>query len=235
MERVLTGLDIMPAATRLTCSMLSSAHPSVAYGESRVHTMLYGIDGGETHIGALDLLDSEHSYSLFAAGESMGGTESDSGTEHSVTIRDKSCDLVIMNPPFTRPTNHEAGHGEIPVPSFAGFSTSHEEQMATGRKLKKANRLFGSGNAGLASNFMDLGHSKLRDGGVLALVVPFAHSSGAGPGRERGRRCGPTTAKSTSRRSPPPARRRGRSRRTRAWPSVSSSRRSAEERPARRT
>ena len=178
MERVLTGLDIMPAATHLTCSMLSSAHPSVAYGESRVHTMLYGIDGGETHIGALDLLDSEHSYSLFAAGESMGGTESDSGTEHSVTIRDKSCDLVIMNPPFTRPTNHEAGHGEIPVPSFAGFSTSHEEQMAMGRKLKKANRLFGSGNAGLASNFMDLGHSKLRDGGVLALVVPFAFVRG---------------------------------------------------------
>ena len=178
MERVLTGLDIMPAATHLTCSMLSSAHPSVAYGESRVHTMLYGIDGGEAHIGALDLLGSEHSYSLFATGESMGGTESDSGTEHSVTVKDKSCDLVIMNPPFTRPTNHEAGHGEIPVPSFAGFSTSHDEQLAMGRKLKRANRLFGSGHAGLASNFMDLGHSKLRDGGVLALVVPFAFVRG---------------------------------------------------------
>ena len=47
-----------------------------------------------------------------------------------------------------------------------------------GRKLKRANRLFGSGNAGLASNFMDLGHSKLRDGGVLALVVPFAFVRG---------------------------------------------------------
>ena len=178
MERVLTGLDIMPAATHLTCSMLSSAHPSVAYGESQIHTMLYGIDGGETHIGALDLLDSEHSYSLFATGESMGGTESDSRTEHSVTIKDKSCDLVIMNPPFTRSTNHEAGHREIRVPSFAGFSTSHSEQLAMGRKLKKANRLVGSGHAGLASNFMDLGHRKLRDGGVLALVVPFAFVRG---------------------------------------------------------
>ena len=71
MERVLTGLDIMPAATHLTCSMLSSAHPSLAYGKSQIHTMPYGIDGGRTHIGALDLLDSEHSYSLFATGESM--------------------------------------------------------------------------------------------------------------------------------------------------------------------
>ena len=60
--------------------------------------------------------------------------------------RDKSCDLVIMNPPFTRPTNHEASHA------------------------------FSSGNAGLASNFMDLGHHKLK--GVLALVVPFAFLRG---------------------------------------------------------
>ena len=178
MEHVLTGMDVMPAATHLTCSMLSSAHPSLAYGESQIHTMPYGIDGTKIHIGALDLLDSDHSYSLFATGESMGGMESDSRSKHSVTIKDKSCDLVIMNPPFTRPTNHEASHAEIPVPSFAGFNTSHDEQQAMGRKLKKASTLFSSGNAGLASNFMDLGHSKLKGGGVLALVVPFAFVRG---------------------------------------------------------
>ena len=109
MEHVLTGLDVMPAATHLTCSMLSSSHPSLAYGESQIHTMPYGIDGGGTHIGALDLLNSNHSYSLFATGESMSGMKSDSRSGYSVTIKDKSCDLVIMNPPFTRPTNHEAG------------------------------------------------------------------------------------------------------------------------------
>ena len=178
MEHVLTGLDIMPAATHLTCSMLSSSHPSLAYGESLVHTMPYGIDGGRTHIGALDLLGFDHSYSLFATGESMGGTESDSRTEHSVTIKDKSCDLVIMNPPFTRPTNHEASHADIPVPSFAGFNTSHDEQQAMSRKLKKAAAAFSSGHAGLASNFMDLGHRKLKDGGVLALVIPFTFVRG---------------------------------------------------------
>ena len=178
MEHVLTGLDVMPAATHLTCSMLSSSHPSLAYGESQIHTMPYGIDGGGTHIGALDLLNSNHSYSLFATGESMGGMKSDSRSGHSVTIKDKSCDLVIMNPPFTRPTNHEAGLADIPVPSFAGFNTSHDEQQAMGRKLKKAAAAFSSGNAGLASNFMDLGHRKLKDGGVLALVIPFAFVRG---------------------------------------------------------
>ena len=179
MERVLTGLDIMPAATHLACSMLSSSHPSLAYGESGIHTMPYGLDGGRTHIGALDLLDSEDSYSLFATGESLGGTESESRRHHfRVTVENNSCDLVIMNPPFTRPTNHEARHAEVPVPSFAGFNTSRDEQQAMGRKLKKAAGAFSSGHAGLASNFMDLGHSKLKDGGVLALVVPFAFVRG---------------------------------------------------------
>ena len=178
MERVLTGLDIMPAATHLTCSMLSSSHPSLAYGESQIHTMPYGIEGNRTHIGALDLLDSDHSYSLFATGESMGGTESESRSTHSVKIEDKSCDLVIMNPPFTRPTGHQGGHIGIPVPSFAGFSTTEGEQRAMSAMLRKCKPEFGHGNAGLASNFMDLGHRKLKAGGVIALVLPFAFVRG---------------------------------------------------------
>ena len=178
MERVLVGLDIMPAATHLTCSILSSTHPSLVYGESQIHTVPYGSSGGRTHIGALDFLDSDHSLSLFATAESLGGRAADSRSEHSVTIKDESCDLVIMNPPFTRPTNHEAHHADIPVPSFAGFNTSHAEQAAMQRKLKKAGGGFGSGHAGLASNFMDLAHCKLRDGGVLAAVLPFAFVRG---------------------------------------------------------
>ena len=69
-------------------------------------------------------------------------------------------------------------HADIPVPSFAGFNTTHDEQQAMGKRLREAAGMFSSGNAGLASNFMDLGHSKLRDGGVLALVIPFASVRG---------------------------------------------------------
>ena len=178
MEHVLTGLDIMPAATHLTCSMLSSAHPSLAYKESQIHTMPYGMFSNDTHIGALDLLDSNHSVSLYATSESIGGMASDSRSSPSLTIMDQSCDLVIMNPPFTRPTNHEGGHAEIPIPSFAGFGTPLSEQRAMSRLLGKCRPEFGHGNAGLASNFMDLGHRKLKDGGVLALVLPFSLARG---------------------------------------------------------
>ena len=178
MERVLTGLDIMPAATHLTCSMLSSAHPSLAYGQSQIHTMPYGIHDNSTYIGALDLLDSEYFVSLFATGESLGGTASDSRSEHSVTVEDNSCDLLIMNPPFTRPLGHEGVDEGVPISSFAGFGTSSDEQRAMAGRLKRVKSTFGHGYAGLASNFMDLGHCKLKNGGVLALVLPFTFAQG---------------------------------------------------------
>ena len=186
MERTMIGMDIMPAATHLTCSMLSSAHPKEKFGKTNIHTMPYGIDGGRTHIGALDLLDVEQGYSLFATGESIGGKEADTRSVHLVSVKNESCDLVIMNPPFTRPTNHAgSSRDNTPVPSFAGFNTSHDEQKAMSKQLKRVQKDFGHGNAGLASNFMDLAHRKLKDGGVMALVLPFALARGLAWNRAR--------------------------------------------------
>ena len=102
--------------------------------------------------------------------------DADSGKDFPV--EHESFDLVIMNPPFTRPTGHEAAKIGVPVPSFAGFDTSKDEQLAMSRKLRAQSKLFGHGNAGLASEFMDLAHDKLKPGGVLALVLPFAFVSG---------------------------------------------------------
>lgn len=178
MEHVLTGLDVMPAATHLTCSMLSAAHPRAQYGQTNIHTVPYGRFGNRTHIGALDLLTGIHSYSLFATGESLGARELDQQQMHRVKVEDKAYDLVIMNPPFTRPTNHEGARASVPVPSFAGFNTPEAEQHAMAHALKKATAIFGNGNAGLASNFMDLAHYKLKDGGVLAIVLPFSFVKG---------------------------------------------------------
>ena len=176
MEKVLLGLDIMPSATHLTCSMLASAYPSQSFGSTQIHTMPYGKKRGGTFIGSLNLLRSEYSQSLFPISETITGTEI--SNTHRVQAHDQSCDLVIMNPPFTRPTNHEGAHGEIPIPSFAGFSTDREEQIEMSRVLKKTKGKFSHGNAGLASNFLDLAHRKLKRNGVLAAVLPFTFSKG---------------------------------------------------------
>ena len=192
MEDVMYAADIMPAATHLTATTLSSMHPGQTYSNTHVLTMSYGADGRNVSIGSLDLLgDGSEVRPIFGTGRTaLSGSEEgieDEGKDHTAELRsrievpDESMDLVIMNPPFTRPTNHESA--EVPVPSFAGFGTSKKEQACMSERLKALIRRLperaGHGNAGLASNFFDLGHVKLRRGGVLALVLPAAFAAGS--------------------------------------------------------
>ncbi len=188
-EQCLVATDIMPAATHLTTSMLASANPTTLFERTQVYTLPYGetrTRGGENafRIGALDLLDERTGVSLFptgirrvrasAADRAVGGDLSQFSIPHA------SLDLVIMNPPFTRPTNHEIA--EVPIPSFAGFETSRNEQKRMSavltRRRRKLEAPAGHGNAGLASNFLDLAHLKLKPGGTLALVMPLVLVSG---------------------------------------------------------
>ncbi len=182
MEHSLIGADIMPAAAHLTASMLSSAQPAQPYARTRVHTLEYGrVEGEGVSIGSLGLIDSTEQPALFATGRSEHG-EGEGGTE-MISVPPASVDLAIMNPPFTRPTNHEMRLADTPVPSFAGFGTSADEQKAMSDELKRVRGNLadpaGHGNAGLASNFIDLVHQKLRPRGVLALVLPAAVANGA--------------------------------------------------------
>ena len=188
-EKVLVGTDIMPAATHLTASVLSNTHPTVPFGNTLILTLPYGAQPKNSYreiaIGALDLLEVERPMSLFGTGQKQLRGAGDSGDAY-VDIPHKEFDLVIMNPPFTRPTNHAVTN--VPVPSFAGFATSDDEMKQMSARLKKiqTNRdkmfrrpsMVGHGNAGLASNFIDLAHAKVRSSGVLALVLPAAFLQG---------------------------------------------------------
>jgi len=167
-----------PASERILTPLTSVALGAVGY---------YRFAEGEVALGALSLLTDQHVPSLFSTSDMqiVGGDMSErEGKPSRLDVADGTCDVVIMNPPFTRPTNHAIAH--VPVPSFAGFNTSEDEQKAMSEKLKRSKRmLFGSGHAGLASNFMDLAHVKLKHGGVLALVLPFSFTSGASWKRAR--------------------------------------------------
>ena len=188
-EDVLVGADIMPAATHLTAAILSSAHPSVTFGRTNIYTMPYGEqpEGRAVAIGSLDLIDDVNAMTLFGTGRRVatGRGEVDAEEDMTLFVMDHgSADLIIMNPPFTRPTNHEtAAAAQVPVPSFAGFSTEKAEQKEMAKALKdihKKNKgLVGHGNAGLASNFLDLAHVKTKPGGTIALVLPVVMVSGA--------------------------------------------------------
>ncbi len=184
-ERSLVAADIMPAAAHLCASQLSSVHPSEVFSNTRVYTMPYGTGAAEERergvsIGSLDLIAAERTGSLFPTGQRRIGGDADDADVQDIELPHGSVDLAIMNPPFTRPTNHEIAGA--PVPSFAGFQTSADEQRAMSDSLARIRggleRPAGHGNAGLASNFVDLAHAKVRPGGVVALVLPIAAIAG---------------------------------------------------------
>ncbi len=187
MEGALVAADIMPAATHLTASNLSGTHPGMTFERTCVYTMPYGRQPEEQElpiaIGSLDLLDeSRDSMALFGTGQrqTRGDREDVGDVDVRVDIPHGSLDLAIMNPPFTRPTNHEST--TVPVPSFAGFDTKEDEQRDMSKRLKEIGRRMvsrvGNGNAGMASHFVDLAHAKTRPGGVIALVLPASFAQG---------------------------------------------------------
>ena len=200
MEEVLIGCDIMPASVHLTAAMLSGEHPGEGYRKTQTWTMPYGRwvsgKGTEFKLGSLDLLGANQTRSLFGDGTervtSMGAP-----SLNDAWVPEGGTDLIVMNPPFTRPTNHEGKAEEVPNPAFAGLGTDAEsqEQMSkalksTYRRIKYPNSLknprSGHGNAGIATNFIDLANGKLKAGGILAFIVPASVVSGSAWRNTRG-------------------------------------------------
>ena len=111
MASALIGADIMPAATHLTASVLSSTHPSMPFENTSIITLPYGKQPRKTGrpiaLGALDLIAEETTLPLFGTGHQRvrGRVRVSAG---SVDLPHAGFDLVIMNPPFTRPTGQEA-------------------------------------------------------------------------------------------------------------------------------
>jgi len=190
-EESLIATDIMPAGVHLTASILSSVHPAVTFDDTKVYTLPYGKHDGGLFLGALDLIDAQASRDLLQTRKRLGGggeTQLDAAAPGAMfALEHESCDLVIMNPPFTRPTNHEIT--DKPVPSFAGFNTSDDEQRAMSKRLREISvglpNFAGDGYAGLASNFIDLVHQKLKPGGIMAMVLPATFARGKGWQRSR--------------------------------------------------
>lgn len=193
-ENVLVGTDIMPAATHLTTSILSSVHPTQLFGGTQIVTLKYGeikdknSKNKEVFIGALDLIEESSTTGLFPTDQTYhSGTMGN--VERPLDIPHEAFDLIIMNPPFTRSTGQEADKIGVPVPSFAGFQTSEDEQFKMSEKLQRIqqNRKHRAGhqNAGLATNFMDVADVKIKEGGVIALVVPATVVSGKAWARMR--------------------------------------------------
>ncbi len=183
MEEVLYGCDVMPSAAHITSATLSGAQPTVGYGKSRLYTLAYGRQqDGSVAIGSLELLKSSAAMSLFNTSDPAmrtGSVGEETAAQIVADVPDEGFDLVIMNPPFTRATNHEGAHADVTNPAFAAFDASRDDQTAMGNRINLLGK--GScyhGNAGIASAFVALADKKLKPGGVLALVLPLSAAAG---------------------------------------------------------
>ena len=175
LEDVFVGCDIMPAAVHITAATLSSAHPSMDYTKTETHVMPFGPDEDDptdVKAGSLDLLAREITPTLFGDGTEAVTARGENGG--SLSVPDQSCDLVIMNPPYTSPTNHTLKAKQATaLPQFAAFGMDKRAQRAIGDKVKRMAAdlevSVRNGYAGLGTDFFDLAHLKVRGGGGNSL------------------------------------------------------------------
>ena len=183
MEEVLYGCDVMPSAIHITGSTLSGMRPNLGFKQSRLYTMPYGKQkDGTVQIGSLELLQASTALTLFNMSDPARRTGSAGEATASQILAefpDANYDLVIMNPPFTRATNHEGAHADITNPAFAAFDATDADQTKMGDRINQLGKdSCYHGNAGIASAFAALAHKKLKPGGVLALVLPLSVANG---------------------------------------------------------
>ena len=206
MRHGLVGLDVLNINVHLTAAMLAGSHPDTPFDGECLLTMPYGEryirpngnGNGKRNgngkngngngkpretvtVGSLDLLRKDAQPGLLghAAAVTSGGRAPEEVLDLVSRVGHGKFDLVIMNPPFTRPTNHEAGHANVPNPAYAAFETSPEDQKAMADAVKMLTEDSPSNDyAGLASHFVELAERKARPDGTIALVLPLSAMSG---------------------------------------------------------
>ncbi|MDE0636084.1 MAG: hypothetical protein OXI43_09595 [Candidatus Poribacteria bacterium] len=181
-EKNLVGCDIMPNASHLTASLLTSTHPDLKIGNTRIHTMPYGRQKDRSYaLGALDLYDIPDTLPLPMMGtevQQVGG-EDDTTVITQTEFNHKEFDIVVLNPPFTRPDS-DASSG-TPKAVFKGSGRDKEEEKAMRKARKRKKWRVGNGNAGLASDFVDLADKMLKENGKsrMGFILPITCLAGS--------------------------------------------------------
>lgn len=102
-EDVLHGLDINRHAIHLAACMLTLSAPKIDYNKMNLYNMLHGVNTrGEVRAGSLDILVDEAGYLPGFAPIASQRRATSEGYEDEAPNLTGLCDLVIMNPPFTR-------------------------------------------------------------------------------------------------------------------------------------
>ena len=169
LEENLAGADVMPNATHLTAAALASTYAGIKIGGTQIVTAPYGVmDTGGYAIGSLELLDDMKLFDTEA--EQVGG-EKNTVVELQKQFQHGDVDIVIQNPPFTRPGSDS--NTDVPKSTFQGHDRPEEDQRLMQAALRSKNTRVTDGTNGFVSAFVDLADKKLRKGGTMGFILPL--------------------------------------------------------------
>ena len=172
LEENIGGADVMPNATHLTAAALASRYADMKLGGTRILTAPYGkLDTGDYAVGSLELL---HGTLLLPT---MGPEAEQVGGEDNVIVDlqrafpYKSFDIVIQNPPFTKPGADPAGIDGAKSP-FQGSDRPQAYTAAMQAALNKKEKRVADGQAGLSVSFVELADRMLKPNGTMGFILP---------------------------------------------------------------
>lgn len=175
-EKNLMGCDIMPNASHLTAALIASNFPDVRIGKTRIHVMEYGTrrTDGRWALGALDLIEDPNAtfpLDLMNTQQIEGGASSANTSQPEFQYGEM--DIVVDNPPFTRPgSDSNSRNSEVPSTIFGEREPNIASEM---RQALREMDSVGNSRAGFSSYFVDLADKMLKPNGqsVMGFVLPL--------------------------------------------------------------
>ena len=133
------------------------------FDDTHIIKVPFGKKDGIYHIGSLDLINDQTTLDI-------AGTLVTATRERKIQHQNlPKFDIILMNPPFTTNTKSNADR----IAMFSFFDTQRKTQNAMRDKQKELfKNTCGDGFAGEATHFIAIAHAKLKEGGVLGLVLP---------------------------------------------------------------
>lgn len=176
MKNCLIGGDVLPIAANLTASALAGMYPTKPFDNTQIRLVPLGGEGH--HTGTLEWLNPQATIDSTFTRITGSGHE-----DEYLPPGNGSCDVILMNPPYTRSKSPGGSNSEYQGQMFEAFGIVEADRKKITSRAKTLLDKYGSGGcanakAGLVTYFMDLIHEKITLGGRVGLVMPMTASSG---------------------------------------------------------
>lgn len=179
-EDVLHGLDINRHAIHLAASMLTLLAPKIDYNRMNLYNMQHGVNArGEVRAGSLDLLVNDAGYLPGFAPDTGQRRAAAAGYSEEAPELKGLCDLVIMNPPFTR---NDIRNRSLPKADRKSVQ-QHEVHLA--QSTPDALHRQAIDQSTIGTFFTPIADILLGEHGSVAIIKPFTACTNASGKGER--------------------------------------------------